>query len=211
MRVISIPAGKEVRIYRDQLPIVERPLILEEDISLNFQSSFSTLLGDQANKFLTLAGGVSKDFLNIGFTGQFKQFGYQIWEKTEPVSLSFSVGLYMETNAEFDVVDPSEELIKLALPEDAGLSNQGAGLIAPGPTLTEALGKKTGRSLYLSAGYIFLRPIIVKKVEPLYSLETDQFGYPIWCILRIDIETVFTATTNMIDSFKFSRRPKTGA
>ena len=56
----------------------------------------------------------------------------------------------------------------------------------------------------LSVGPILINPIIVKKVEPTFGLYTDEMGNYTSCVLRIDVESVFTATTNMIDDFQIS-------
>jgi hypothetical protein len=206
--MIKIPKGKKVIFKENGDTITTADLILEEDVTFTLNSSFESLVGGGATKFLTVIGGLLKDFTGYGFSGQFKELGFQIWTRTDPIGVSFQVSLYMKTNAFTDVVVPAKALMKLPLPydtsQDAGGDGQGFGLIAPGPTLTAVFTQgqdaSIGKKISVDIGTVRLPLVVVKKVEPTVSKETDQNGHPIWIKLRIDVDSLFTATANMIDN-----------
>jgi len=200
------PMGSSVKIYRNKEVITDVELLLEEDLVLNLSSTFAPLVSGEANKnFTAMSGFAQSKGFNVNFTGQFKQFGFQQWTSTAPLGFSFTIGLYMRTNAATDVMIPAYELMKLPLPTDLGNSNIKKGKIglkAPGPSIGGAL--IDSDNMFISVGPILINPIIVKKVEPTFGLYTDEMGNYTSCVLRIDVESVFTATTNMIDDFQIS-------
>ena len=193
-----IPKGKQVR-FAGVSSIEDYTFVLEEDVTFSFNSNFDRLVGGSVAPAFTLLGETLRDVTEgaFGFSGQFKEFGFQQWTGTDPASVSFTIGLYMKTNAYEDVILPAKELIKLPLPADASPNSSEFGLIAPGPSLSKAVISK-GITCYI--GNVALPLIVVKKVEPTVSKECDQNDYPIWIKLRIDIDTVWTATTDLIDT-----------
>ena len=220
---IIVPKGKILTILKGgKTPIPKGAnCILEEDITLSLSSTFAPLLSGGMPNIAKLLAGVIGGVFDKDIPVGFKQFGYQIWQNTDPLSFSASIGFYMDTNAKIDVYDPMMELIALPLPTEIG--NKG-GLKAPGPTVfslitqkglqsTSADKEKTldigetknkwdvskGDRLSLQIGkLIYLHNIIVKKAEPTVSIETDELGYPMWGKIMLDISTVEIATTNMI-------------
>lgn len=103
----------------------------------------------------------------------------------------------MKTNAYTDVYLPATKLMKLPLPGE----DRNGGLIFPGPTVLQALGLSSRSNTYsIKIGNLFFYPVVFQKVEPTFSLETDINGYHIWIILKIDIKTIYTATTNAISN-----------
>ena len=44
----------------------------------------------------------------------------------------------------------------------------------------------------------------MKRAEPTWSLETDSNGYPIWGKIALDINSLSTATTDMLDNRNFN-------
>lgn len=213
-----IPRGKEVKIKKngeDLLPNVK--LTLASDMTLTLQSTFDTLLGDaagNASTLLTVVGGVVKSTTGFGFSGQFKEMGYRIWKSTEPIKFSCEVMLNMVTSGEKDVFRPAQLLMKMPLPENAGAvgsGSKGVGLIAPGPTITDAMGLNTKKGAQFSfrCGIYYLPSIVIEEVEPTFSSETDSDGYPIWCQLKIDVTSIFTATQDQIDDFGYGNKVNT--
>lgn len=199
---MTIPKGKQVVFHTGNGDITA---VLEEDVTFTLNSSFEPMVGGGTPKFLTAIGGLLKEYGGYGFSGQFKELGFQIWTKTDPISVSFAVSLFMKTNAKKDVVEPAKLLMQLPLPEDtseeAGGDGGGFGLIAPGPTLSAVFNQgdaSKGKRIGVDIGTVRLPLVVVKKVEPTASLETDQNGHPIWIKLRIDVDSLFTATANMI-------------
>lgn len=211
MSSITIPEGKKVRLRQGGTSVTGNiPIILEEDITISLSSQFNALLdGGVVSKLGTLLGGLSRDLLNFGASGQFKEMGFQIWEKTEPIRISgLNVGFYMgSTNlnsAYEEVYLPSLALMKLPLPDDSNITGSGIGLIPPGPSILEALGGenvRTGRNISLEIGKVLrINKVIVEKAEPTFSQETDENGYPIWSKIVLDITSLFTATVQTLET-----------
>lgn len=194
------------------------PFLLDNDVSINLSSQFSQFLGDTGvvPQISALFGSI-KAVRNFFGSGQFKQMGLQTWQKTDPVSLSLEVTLNMRTDAKKDVYDPAKLLMKLPLPSTA--SSGTGGLIPPGPTIWSTIqdtfsnskkNRDSSSNDLFDRGYIFsiqigktiwLDQVIFKKVVPVFSLETDTNDYPISCKLSLDIDSIFTATTEMVDEF----------
>lgn len=213
-----IPKGKKIRITRIQdmkttnrnsiiqSPIAGLPeLLIEEDITLNITSNFEPIVsGDTkigALFFSQIAGSVG---INVG--SNFKELGFQVWKGTQPLKFSATVGLYMKTDAKVDVFDPMKTLTKIILPEDLSqrtTGNRGFGLKAPGPTILENFGVSNDakRALFIQIGNIYLFPAIITGAEPTINKEVDQLGYNISAKVRLDIETLYTPTTNLIDQW----------
>ena len=97
---------------------------------------------------------------------------------------------------------PTKKIIGLPLPTDLGLSRKGVGLLPPGPTIFQAFGVtvKNEKRISVRIGKIYLDPVVIKSVIPTFSKETDENGYPIFCRFSIEMQTIFTATTNMIEA-----------
>lgn len=212
--MISIPKGKKViiqdmkgvkgnsRTYLSALNGVD--LVLEEDITLSLNSTFSSVTNSSSKKGLKFLTQLTRDLTGFNVGTDFKELGYRMWEKTDPLQVSITIGLYMKTNARTDVFEPMKALLNLPLPTEAS-GNQGFGLIAPGPSILQALGKTSKGSqplLNIEIGNIKIFPAVVTKAEPTINKETDQNDYNISVKVRLDIQTVYTATTNMIDSWK---------
>jgi len=219
---IVVPAGKKLLLHQGGEPIPEGvDCVLEENITLSLSSTFAPIVsGGLPTMFKILAQAIStftKHEISVGF----KQLGYQLWQSTDPLSFGATIGFYMDTNAKKDVYLPSIELMKLPLPSE--ITSNGA-LRAPGPTIFSLLSdinqsgnvgliekagysiedrKKLGRKSNISlqiGEIIYLPHVIVKKAEPTFSIETDSNGYPIWSKIRLDISSIYLATTDMLDN-----------
>ena len=205
-----IPKGKKVTFHLNGglLPGTEGvDLLLDEDLTLNLSSQFGELVGGGTSKAFSVVGSVSRDVFNLGFSGQVKQLGFQVWQKTEPLSVSLTIAFNMITNAYNDVFLPVKTLIKLPLPDDGSVGDNGIGLIPPGPSILEAFGDNSnqrGKKLSCRIGSVRLPGIIVTQAQPTFSKETDQSGFPIYAKVVLDIRTIFTATTNLIDQMNYN-------
>jgi len=208
--MIKVPLGKELIINVNNQSVTDKKMIIEEDIAFSLSSTFNPLLSGGNTKLVDIVGGLSKEFLGVGFTGQFKQMGIQIWEGTQPLSLKITVGFYIDKerpDAYDQVYKPTIALAKLPLPIESSSGN----LTAPGPTLASALlGTKTGKSgkiISVQVGKIlYLRSALVKAAEPIFSNETDENDYPIWSKVSLDIISIMTATTRILDDRNSDQR-----
>lgn len=207
--IIPIPKGKEVVFQQGGGPIPgteNSRAILDEDLTLNFSSSFSSLTESSAPKaFKALAGvlrdtGATKVASFLG--GEFKQLGFQVWTGTEPLSTTLSLKFSMDRDAKKDVMEPILAITKLALPS-TGDKDTGA-LIGPGPSILSTFeeGKigsfAEGKNLHCYIGNFKISNIIVTRANPTFSKHTDQYGYPIWATLELSFTTVFSATVEML-------------
>lgn len=205
--IIPIPKGKEVVFQQGGGPIPgteNSRAILNEDLTLNFSSSFSSLTESSAPKaFKALAGVLRDTGANkvAGFIGgEFKQLGFQVWTGTEPLSTTLSLKFSMDKDAKKDVMDPALAITKLVLPS---VGTKGA-LIGPGPSVLSTFeeGKvgsfAEGKNLHCYIGNFKISNIIVTRANPTFSKHTDQYGYPIWATLELSLTTVFSATVEML-------------
>jgi len=205
---MRIPSGKKLRINKNGSPVVPGvPMILEEDITLSLSSEFSPLFGGGDNKILRIletSGRISKGAFGVGFSTKFKQFGLQVWRSTDPLSFQATVGFYVNkerADAFNQVYKPIMTLAQIPLP-DALASGI---LVPPGPTEVDLIDKSQNDIYSLEIGSMLrIDQIIIKKAEPTLSTETDNFGYPIWGKIALDIQSVFTATKNLVDPGRFA-------
>lgn len=203
--------GDRVEIYHienSKVKLVEKVLYLDNDFTLSLNSSFQELIPTEGsgifNQITSAISLATKGKFSIGTS--YKEFGLNVWQKTDPISFNFTVSLHRITNSYYDVFLPAKKLMKIPLPIDMRKNKEGLrglGLMPPGPNLVEILSEGS----YLSSGYLYkikigqlsFYPVIIKKVEPTFSLDIDDTGYPVKCILSIDAQGVYTATTTDID------------
>jgi len=185
-------------------------LVLEQDFSLNLSSSFKPLYSSGGNDLATFIGSITRDSGGPAFSGQFKQFGAQIWQNTEPINFTmdftFYRGMTEAYDAKTEVYEPMKALMKLPLPSEGGTVEVGGAnvtnLIAPGPSFLDVLGLsgQNSKVISISIGRVIAIPqIVVKRAQPTYSKDVDAGGYPIWGKINLEISSLFTATTSMID------------
>ena len=153
---------------------------------------------------------------NISFQNQNSAF--QVWKYSEPMSFGLTVkfflgigGLY---NARLEVYFPTLKLMSIVLPtarsESVGVGSVRTNidrLYPPGPDLTDFINSFGGNSGERSSEGAFsisigrtvrLPEIIIKDAEASFSHEVDTLGYPIYSTVRLSIETLKVATTNMV-------------
>lgn len=218
MTDIVIPKGKQVIIQtisdvkgngKSPLQNLQNAkLLLNEEISLSFSSTYQPVI-ENNNLGERFVSQLTQQVFKFNISGQFKEMGYQLWTKTEPISLNLNVHLNMRTNAIKDVWIPSQELIKITLPKETTPDNveakkRGFGLLGPGPTILEVLGfhdELSRNMLYIEIGNIVIFPAIITKVDPTYSIETDQYNCPIACNLQMNIQSIYTATEDQINKW----------
>lgn len=201
---LNIPAGKQIILLNGSESIVNVPITLATDISVTLSSSFGPILGDMNNKFLTIASQVTQDLGWGGVSGSFKEMGYQVWQGTDTCKFSFDAIFHMKTSAREDVWIPAMTLAKLPLPIESE-DNNTIGLKAPGPSILSAFGDnvkyKAKNNFSVRIGKLYLPNAIIKGAEPTMSSETDEDGYPIWVSIKLDVESLFTATTKLINGW----------
>jgi hypothetical protein len=133
-----------------------------------------------------------------------------MWTGTDPISLTlnftFHVGCAGLNDAKKEVYEPIIALAKLPLPR-AGI---GGNLTPPGPSLLTLLSgtdaRQTTAGIITSiriANILALANVIVKRAEPTFSSEFDVNGYPIWGKISIEIETLHTASQQLLDFNEF--------
>jgi len=244
----KVPLGKQVKLWKvpdgdiskSALVLPEDVIILGEDLVLNVSSTFSSLMNPSQGIIsgaLNKLTGINKDIIRTAFSGttlegKFASQSLQIWENTSPLSFSITVALYMDFNAEKQVMNPTKELMKLVVPNEIdGL------LLPPGPSasftfantvktyleeqeydlktineVTSSIREKTTFETYkISIGkFLYLDDVIVTRAEPIISGDSDQYGMPIWSKVRLDIQTTTACTKQMIDDFSNAKIAFTG-
>jgi hypothetical protein len=186
------------------------PLILDDDITLTLTSQFAPLMQSSDNSLFNLIGAqLGAANSNLGFSSQFEWQGFQIWKNSEPISLTlaftFHVGMTNKNNARQEVYEPIIKLSKLPLPSLGGALGAVGNFTPPGPTLLTLTGgkkaeKASGGTLSLRiARLLYLSNVIVKRAEPTFASEFDEEGYPIWGKITLDIESVYSASQELLD------------
>ena len=205
--IIPIPQGKVVSFQSNGGPVEgteNARMILNEDLTLNFSSSYSKLSNASSPTVFKALGGVlsslgSKKVAGM-VGGEYKQMGFQTWTGTEPLSTSISVRFAMKHDAKSEVVEPMLALTKLCLPYET----DGGALVGPGPSVLSAfegsaqMGKQQNLHCYI--GNMRISNIVLTRAIPTFSRNTDQFGYPIWGTIEISFTTIFSASVQMLNS-----------
>ena len=212
---MNIPKGKKVIITQQtdegaiNIPFGRVPLVIEEDITLSFSSNFSPLVGGTGSKALSAIGAAVRDASGgrVGFSGQNKYMGFQVWEGSSPISFNATFGFYLGQSKLYsalqEVYRPVMELVRLVLP-DVGFAGS---LIPPGPSLFSLIkGKGEQAAKYYSlsitiAKVLRIDNVIITKAEPTFSNEVDEDGYPIWAKVAMDFQSVELANTGMLNTF----------
>lgn len=87
------------------------PLILDDSFSLKVSSKYGELWEASPNNFMNLLSS------SFGLpSGQFALQGVQIWQSTDPIELSITVKLEMDTDSYRDVIAPTIALMNTSLP-----------------------------------------------------------------------------------------------
>jgi hypothetical protein len=204
---VSIPRGKLVNFITGIDSIDETEFLLDSEITIKATSTFKNIADVDSNPLLTAVSGVAKGVFNFNVPVSFKQLGFQQWESTDPLSLSFTVAIHMDKDAYTDVVLPIQALTTIPLPTEI---DKNGGLSAPGPSLYDVLfksnGRKNGVDIYLGA--LTFRQCILTGVDTTFSTETDVNNYPIWAKANVSATTVFMATDVMIDNMFSANSPQ---
>ena len=202
----DIPSYKLVKIYNadeNGTPtlVTDKPLIMNDELSVKVSSKYGELWQSTPNEFMTLLAGA------FGVpSGQFTLQGVQIWQSTDPINLSITVDLEMDTDPYEDVIIPTKSLMSLVLPEKSSItigkrtSNTNlklATLIPPGPNVQAIVNmmkedSKIGnvasklldkfgtnsRGVYKAVvGYATFNNVIITNVDPTFSSEMSYSNY----------------------------------
>ena len=220
----DIPENKLVKIYKsgETQTIIPQPLIMDDEISIKCSSKFGQLWEASPNNFLNLLSSSLRTS-----SGQFALQGAQIWQSTDPLSLSIKCRLEMDTDSYQDVVYPSKVLMQTCLPEineHEGYIDKIAKkinnnlklktLIPPGPNIQALLRemgidsetKTESKGVYdITIGFVTLKSAIITSVEPTYSKSyavssSKNKLFPSSADLSIEIQSMEIATTDMIEN-----------
>lgn len=205
--------GYNVRILDNKSnPIVSAELLLEEDFSPQISNTYDNLIGNKGSVQLSAIGAMFRSTSAMGLSGQFKQQGFQVWQETKPLEVKLALSLYMKTSGKDDVYDPAMTIIKRSVPTE---SDNGFGLIPPGPSLLDAIGidpdeanavidifADSEGALIIEIGkFITLRNAIIVNAIPTFSAQKDSDGYPVKCKLDVDIRTVEVVTKQILEDW----------
>jgi hypothetical protein len=216
---IVIPKGKLLRIRQSEKNVVSQPMVLDEPVTVNLNSSFGPIVkqGGTFSRAVDVVGALVGQFTDekASFGGQFVTLGLHIWEGTDPITINVTVTFHIDktdVNALEQVVIPTETLAAIPLPDTGGFEiDQGKftsvldkiaeqTLVAPGPTAAALINKDEGYNVYsIEIGQVVrLEKAIIKKAEPTWATETDERGYPIWSKVNLDIQSVYTGTKGQV-------------
>jgi len=221
-QAVKVPPGKKVQIFNGATNILnglnpkpQSELVLAEEIQLSISSNFSPVMG--SNDIFKVGSLISSAF-NVGTLGAYKQFGFQSWTGTNPISTTFTIDIHRVSNAYIDVWKPAQLLMRLPLPVEGDHGN----LHAPGPSFLDVINDTAGTDIKIGGNkivtfkklnlligeFLYMNYVLIKRVEPTFSTEVDDTGCPVFCKLAVDVDTVYTGTANVIANMevKNSRR-----
>lgn len=131
----DIPPYKVVKITdgNDTSVTGSIPLILDDSLSIAVKSKYGELWEASPNNFMNLLSS------SFGLpSGQFALQGVQIWQSTDPIDLSITVKLEMDTDPYLDVIAPTIALMSTSVPTK-GNNGSKSQMDANGNFLTSAL------------------------------------------------------------------------
>lgn len=117
----DIPSYKIVKITGANNSSVtgKIPLILEDELSIKVSSKYGELWEASPNNFMNLLSS------SFGLpSGQFALQGVQIWQSTDPIDLSITVKLEMDTDPYNDVIAPTVALMSTVLPTKGSMGEK---------------------------------------------------------------------------------------
>jgi hypothetical protein len=95
------------------------PLILKDELSIKVSSKYGELWEASPNNFMSLLSS------SFGLpSGQFALQGVQIWQSTDPIDLSITVSLEMDTDPYNDVIAPTVALMSTVLPTKGSMGEK---------------------------------------------------------------------------------------
>ncbi len=204
MSSFVIPSGKKATIWSGA-NIVVQDIPIDGEITVNLSSNFGQLVDNDPNSFVSALGNLSQEVFGRGFSGAYKQAGFQVWKGTEPMAFSMNLLFRMQDSA-FTVMQDVKRVIKLPLPQDTGGIG---GLVPPGPSILEVFTEDSnataseGKRLSMRIGnVIHLKRMLVRGAEPTFSQDVDDSnGLPIWVRVKLDILSIYTATTQLVEEY----------
>ena len=221
--VNPIPKHRLVKIYDSNNVDIANgvPLIFNDEIGFKISSKYGQLWQGSSSNLLTILA--SKGIPS----GQFALQGLQIWNSTDPIKLSFSVHIEMDTDPINEVLNPIKSIMCTVLPYypegDKGVTvdtDLKTGLVEkhfnlklktlvpPGPNIQTIVEEMTNGTSHaentytLKMGYFTFNNMIITGADPKFSKDVCYINgkaYPISADLSLDIESIEVATTNMIN------------
>jgi len=213
--VSRIPPGALIEIFnRRGIPVASGALL--EEWTITTSSEYKGVITEKAPDIFNWAGAALAQISDgrFGFSGEFKQFGAALWAGTSPATFNFSLEFAMTYSGLEQVSKPIGRLKRLVVPaeRDDGSGN----LIAPGPTILDALGATnytppTHRAptpdkinvpednnynaddslLSVRVGNMLFNKLIMLSAEPSLSKDRDDQGYPIYGRVAITMQTMY--------------------
>lgn len=218
--VNPIPKHRLVKIYdSNDVDIANGvPLIFDDEFGFKVSSKYGQLWQGSSSNLQTLLA--SKGIPS----GQFALQGLQIWNSTDPIKLSFSVHVEMDTDPINEVLNPIKSIMCKVLPHygngqtvdtdiqtgfvEKHFNLKLKTLVPPGPniqTIVEemsASSKHASNTYTLKMGYFTFNNMVITGADPKFSKDVCYVSgkpYPISADLSLDIESIEVATTNMIN------------
>jgi hypothetical protein len=177
---------------------------LAEDYTVGLTSEFRRLADDFQNEVtqaIDIAGATVKSLSGgrAGFSSQFKQLTTQVWDHTEPASVSIGVTFNRKSNAKKDIMQIVKDLCALPLPGEGA----GGNLIPPGPSPIEGIGidalfkgaiGTNDTYINFTIGNMKFNRYLMVKAEPTFHKFSDDSGYSISVTIAFDFISMWAAT-----------------
>jgi hypothetical protein len=178
---------------------------LAEDYTVGLTTSYRDMYTPPNNDFTQAIDAVGTGLKSVGlggFSSKQKQFGTQVWDKTEPANVSIGVTFDRVSDAGKDIMSVVKHLCAIPLPGEGVLGN----LIPPGPSVLEGVGldalmdgkqgANTDTYVNFTIGNMTFNRYLMVKAEPTFNKFSDDSGYPISVTIAFDFISMWTATKN---------------
>ena len=200
-------------------------LMLTDTLSIPTSASFSGLSNSTSFTRSLASSGLQKvkdvvpddwDWLNTGIDiasgvigGMNEKLGYQIFTGCSPMQVALNCSVQARTNAFEEVIDPIRRLQLLVAPR-AGLGGFLTDFPGPDP-MTALTGRTASKNCSIRVGRFGFNHVLIKSVDPVFSTEVDQTGWPVSASVQITFETTYQLTQNMIneDLYRVSQEGST--
>ena len=183
---------------------------LTKDPMIEIESQFSSfgevipIVNDVLNTYNMVTAGMAGS-VSIEQLAMKNLFDIKRWTKTEPLRFTVDLQLFTKTDSEKDVHDKANFIMNYVILSRKSPSDP---FVIPGISLAslkdfQQNGLTSANAKIISVwipGILYVPKAIIEKVQPTFSRELTEKGFPLWAELNVNIESVFPAISDFFDT-----------
>jgi len=185
-------------------PLTKDPMIEIESQFTSISETFPAV-GDLINTGTQViagtSGGISEGVMKLK-----NMFDLKRWTKTEPLRFTCDLQLFTKKDSEADVHDKANFIMNyviLSRDTEGKFIVPGVSLASLGDFQASNMKMMSSRAKLVSVwipGLLYVPQAIIEKVQPTFSRELTEKGFPLWAELNVNIESVFPANSDFFDT-----------